>query len=116
MDAVLLNNQSLGLPRELRSGVPNSLHSMSPNNKVQLTLADIPTDSSVICNSIIAVKGDGNPETGNDGIVKYQSAHVSYSESEFIVRASHSCQSDPATIEEVRRILLKHLEAHISRI
>ena len=29
--------------------------------------------------------------------------------SEFIVRSGHSCQENPLTIEEVRRILLKNL-------
>ena len=41
--------------------------------------------------------------------MKYTSAHVDYAESEFIVRSSHSCQGNPVTIEEVRRILLKNL-------
>jgi hypothetical protein len=34
---------------------------------------------------------------------------VDYAESEFIVRSGHSCQMNPLTIEEVRRILLKQL-------
>jgi len=44
-----------------------------------------------------------------DGVVQYTSAHVDYAESEFIVRSGHSCQCNPLTIEEVRRILLKNL-------
>jgi hypothetical protein len=31
-------------------------------------------------------------------------------ESEFIVRSHHSCLDQPATIEEVRRILHRHLK------
>ena len=46
---------------------------------------------------------------GEDGVVKYTSAHVDYAESEFIVRSGHSCQMNPLTIEEVRRILLLNL-------
>ncbi len=42
-------------------------------------------------------------------MVKYTSAHVDYAESEFIVRSDHSCQGNPLTIEEVRRILLENL-------
>jgi hypothetical protein len=34
---------------------------------------------------------------------------VDYAESEFIVRSFHSCQGNPLTIEEVRRILLENL-------
>ena len=40
----------------------------------------------------------------------YQSAHVDYVESEFIVRSKHSCLNQPATIQEVRRILHEHLQ------
>jgi hypothetical protein len=47
---------------------------------------------------------------GRDGVVAYASAHVDYVESELVVRGSHSCQSLPATIEEVRRILHEHLK------
>jgi len=31
-------------------------------------------------------------------------------ESEVVVRSKHSCQANPATMEEVRRILLHHLD------
>jgi hypothetical protein len=43
--------------------------------------------------------------------VAYKSAHVDYTESELVVRSGHSCQDNPAAIEEVRRILLEHLAA-----
>jgi len=59
--------------------------------------------------SIIAIDGNDTPPAGDDGVVKYTSAHVDYVESEFIVRSGHSCQSHPLVIEEVRRILLEHL-------
>ena len=53
--------------------------------------------------------GPSPPPNGADGVVKYTSAHVDYAESEFIVRSDHSCQGNPLTIEEVRRILLENL-------
>jgi hypothetical protein len=40
--------------------------------------------------------------------VRYESAHITGVESEFIVRSSHSAQGHPETIEEIRRILLLH--------
>ena len=43
-------------------------------------------------------------------MVAYQSAHVDYVQSEFIVRSKHSCLGQPANIQEVRRILHQHLE------
>jgi pimeloyl-ACP methyl ester carboxylesterase len=100
---------SLGFPKELR-GTPTSLDSMSPGNPVLLALADIPLAPGITGHSIIPVKGDGDYRQGKDGLVAYQSAHVDYVESEFIVRAPHSCQDRPAAIEEVRRILEEHLQ------
>ena len=82
---------------------------MSPNNRLLLTIADIPLAPGIKGHSIIAVQGNGDYHHGKDGLVAYESAHVDYVESEFIVRSFHSCQDKPPTIEEVRRILHEHL-------
>ena len=97
------------LPRSVRNGVPSSLNGMATDNPFMLTLADIPVAPGIKANSIIAIKGNDQPPEGADGVVNYTSAHVDYAESEFIVRSSHSCQANPLTIEEVRRIMLKNL-------
>jgi hypothetical protein len=102
-------NDTLNLPPSLRKGVPTSLNGMATDNPFMLALADIPVAPGVKCNSIIAIKGRDQPPKGADGVVQYTSAHVDYAESEFIVRSGHSCQGNPLTIEEVRRILLKQL-------
>jgi len=91
------------------SGSTNSIDGMSPDNPMLKTLADTPLAPGVVGHSIIAVKGDGDPKLGDDGVVTYTSAHLDEMESEFIVRSGHSCQGHPFTIEEVRRILLEHL-------
>jgi pimeloyl-ACP methyl ester carboxylesterase len=103
-----LKNQ-LNLPPALRNGVPSSLNGMAIDNPFMLALADIPVAPGIKANSIIAIKGNELPPNGADGVVKYTSAHVDYAESEFIVRSGHSCQMNPLTIEEVRRILLQQL-------
>ncbi len=100
----------INLPPAVRKGVPSSLNGMATDNPFMLTLADIPVAPGIKCNSIIAIKGNDQPPNGADGVVKYTSAHVDYAESEFIVRSGHSCQGNPQTIEEVRRILLKNLD------
>jgi hypothetical protein len=82
---------------------------MSPKNPIMLTLAEIPVAPSVNAHSIIRVKGNGDHHFGRDSVVAYQRRHVDYVESELVVRAGHSCQNQPATIEEVRRILHEHL-------
>ncbi|CAG0971288.1 hypothetical protein PLCT2_01366 [Planctomycetaceae bacterium] len=88
-----------------------SADSMSPDNPVIKALAEIPLAPGVTGHSIIAVRGDGDPKLGNDGVVEYSSAHLDGMASEFIVRSGHSSQLNPLAIDEVRRILLEHLGA-----
>ncbi len=87
-----------------------SLDAMSPGNPIFKTLADIPLAPGVKGHSIIAIDGDEMPPEGDDGVVEYTSAHIDYVESEFIVRHNHSCQGHPLVVEEIRRILLEHLQ------
>jgi pimeloyl-ACP methyl ester carboxylesterase len=94
----------------LRGRMPTSLDSMSPKNPALLAMADIPVVPSVKAHSIIPVLGEGDYHNGRDGVVSYQSAHVDYVQSELIVRSKHSCLNQPATIEEMRRILHEHLK------
>lgn len=87
-----------------------SADSMSPDNPVIKTLAEIPLAPGVKGHSIIAVQGDGDPKLGNDGVVEYTSAHLNGMESEFIVRSDHSSQLNPLAIDEMRRILVENPE------
>src|SRR6201998_1809899 len=89
---------------------------MTPNNPVLQTMAATPIAPGVHAHSIIAIKGNGPVEGGNDGVVEYSSAHLDGVESEYIVRSYHSTQSNPYTIEEVRRILLLHAADACTRI
>jgi len=90
--------------------LPTSVDNMKSSNPFLKTLAAMPVASGVYVNSIIAVKGDGPPAAGNDGVVAYQSAHIEPVESELVVNSGHSTQGTPRTIEEVRRILQLSLE------
>jgi hypothetical protein len=81
---------------------------MSPGHPFILGLQEIPVVPAVTVNSIIAVEGDGPPEQGDDGVVKYSAAHIEPVQSELVVRSPHSAQGNPVTIEEVRRILRLH--------
>lgn len=96
---------NLGEAGDLRT----SIDSMSPKNAGLLSVAEIPLAPGIKGHSIIAIKGDEDPQEGDDGVVTYKSAHIDSVESEFLVRSGHSCQGHPLVIEEVRRILLKHL-------
>ena len=87
---------------------PTAVDNMAPGHPFILGLQEIPVASSIEAHSIIAVKGTGPAEEGNDGVVEYTSAHIEEVESELVVRSPHSCQGNPHTMEEVRRILRLH--------
>ncbi|HYS17120.1 MAG TPA: hypothetical protein VET45_09380 [Candidatus Binatia bacterium] len=89
--------------------VPSAVDNMSPRNHFIQTLQEIPVAASIKAHSIVAVEGNGSVEEGDDGVVKYSSAHIDGVESELVVRSSHSTQGRPETIEEVRRILRLHV-------
>jgi pimeloyl-ACP methyl ester carboxylesterase len=85
-----------------------AIDNMTPGNPFLKTLVGLEVAPGVAAHSIIAVRGDGPPERGRDGVVKYKSAHLANVASERVVRSGHSCQGNPDTIEEVRRILREH--------
>ncbi|MGH7847015.1 MAG: esterase/lipase family protein, partial [Candidatus Binatia bacterium] len=89
------------------TGIPTSITNMNPNNRFIQSLSAIPFADGVVAHSIIAVQGDGPPEKGDDGVVKYTSAHIDGVASEKVVRSSHSTQGHPDTIQEVKRILVE---------
>jgi triacylglycerol esterase/lipase EstA (alpha/beta hydrolase family) len=94
----------------LMHGMATSVDNMKSSNPFLETLSVMPIAPGVYVNSIIAVKGDGPPAQGNDGVVEFQSAHIEPVESEFLVKSGHSTQGAPPTIEEVRRILYLNLD------
>ncbi len=113
LDIVTGAGEFLSLPGdELRfdpSGARvGSVYGMTPNSPFIRGVSKIPVSPDIAAHSVIAVEGNGPIETGDDGVVEYASAHIEEAQSEFVLRSGHSCQADPRTIEEVRRILLLH--------
>jgi pimeloyl-ACP methyl ester carboxylesterase len=104
---LVLQNRDRLLLRSL-ARLPTSIDNMTPGNFFIRTLSELPVAPGVHAHSIIAVQDDGAPEKGSDGVVRYESAHLDGVESELVVRSGHSAQDHPATIEEIRRILLEH--------
>lgn len=88
--------------------LPTAVDNMDPDSVFCAALADLPISDRIRVNSIVAVDGDGPPEELDDGVVAWKSAHLPTAESELLVRSPHSCQGDPRTILEVRRILHLH--------
>jgi hypothetical protein len=104
----LLQGNADTLKLAANTKMPTSIDDMTPTNRFVQTLATIPVAPQVAAHSIIAVKGDGPVEEGNDGVVEYASAHIEGVESELVVNSGHSAQGNPGTVAEVRRILLLH--------
>jgi hypothetical protein len=110
MSLDILTLQKQGFVLGPFSGIPTSITNMNPDNRFIKSLAEIPIADGVVAHSIIAVQGDGPPERGDDGVVKYLSAHIDGVASEKIVRSGHSTQGHPETIQEVKRILIERAE------
>lgn len=106
---VVTHSEDPMLRQQLRQGMPRSVDNMSPGNQAIQTLAQLSLAPGVTAHSIIAIKGGGALGEGGDGVVSYRSAHLDEAASELIVRSGHSVQSHPEAIEEIRRILLRHL-------
>lgn len=106
-DLITLNRDALRY--RVDSDVPTSLDSMRTTNPFMLALAELPAAPGVYQHSIIAIDGPEEPPEGDDGVVEYISASIDGIDSEFLVRSFHSCQANPLTIAEVRRILYEGL-------
>jgi pimeloyl-ACP methyl ester carboxylesterase len=109
MTEIVTNNADVLRFDPDKSRIGNSLYGMTPGSPFMTALAPLPIAPGIAAHSIIAVNGDGPVESGDDGVVKYASAHFPEATSELVVRSGHSNQSDPRTIAEVHRILLLHL-------
>ncbi len=92
------------------SGMQSSVYGMTPGNPFIDLIVNTPLAPGVTGHSIIAVKDPEVPlDKADDGVVEYTSAHIDGMESELVVTSGHSCQDNPHTINEVRRILLQHI-------
>jgi len=91
-------------------GLPRSINDMTPGNSFVQALASTPVAPGVATHSIVAVSADKPLAEDDDGIVKYESAHLDDVESEVVIRSGHSVQGHPLAIAEVRGILYLHGE------
>ena len=110
MGEVLSNNHDAFRFNPAKTRIGNSVYGMTPGSPFITALAALPIAPGISANSIIAVQGSGPVTSGTDGVVAYSSAHLPEAASELVVRSGHSNQSNPQTIEEIRRILLLHLQ------
>jgi len=65
---------------------------MTPEQPVLQAFAAIPFAPTVARTRLSRSRATGPPETGDDGVVSYESAHITEAVSEVVVRAGHSVQ------------------------
>jgi pimeloyl-ACP methyl ester carboxylesterase len=109
--ALMADNPALVEANAGLRDMPTAVDNMRPGQRFVRTLSASPIAPGVIAHSIIAVLGEGPLRGKTDGVVAYESAHLDGVESEKIVHSPHSCQAEPDTILEVRRILREHVAA-----
>jgi hypothetical protein len=92
--------------------VTTSLDSLSPDSRILQAMMQTPASPSVKYHNVVGITKTNLPvEENTDGVVTYASAHLENVESEIVVHAEHSeAHRHPATIREIRRILLLHLQ------
>jgi pimeloyl-ACP methyl ester carboxylesterase len=88
---------------------PNSIDTLSPNNRFVREVNKLPVAPGVPFHSIIGDRGRGDTPDSSDGVVAYWSSHMAGAASEKIVPSNHSAHQNAEGIQEVKRILKLHL-------
>lgn len=89
---------------------PTSVDGLAPNSPILRAIEQSPLNPQVAYHNVIAVK-DPTASVPSDGVVDLLSAARRDVRSELVVRASHSdVQRNQQTVNEVFRILMRHLQ------
>ena len=109
--ALILQNGRDFFTQEVRSGgMPSSIDELRQNNRLLMTIDKLPIRTGLEAHSVM---GRNDPkdsvEESTDGVVAYKSSHIDWAKSELVVPSDHGSQDKPETIEELKRILRKHL-------
>ncbi|HCE44565.1 MAG TPA: hypothetical protein DET40_13545 [Lentisphaeria bacterium] len=109
---VLLHKKELlrEMPPEYQDIIPTSVQALSPKSIAVQVTSRLPIWKDVKYHSIIGIRGAETGPGSSDGIVPYESSHLDGALSEYLVRDSHTCVSNPYTIIEVKRLVLLHLK------
>ncbi len=110
--SVLIHKKNLmrEMPPEYQDVIPTSVSQLSPSSKIIQVNSELPYWKDVKYHSIIGIRDADKGPGSSDGIVPYESSHLDGAVSEYLVRDSHTCVSNPYTIAEVKRITLLHLK------
>ena len=106
--SILARNNPDSFVSAFRRENPTSVGELAEGHPLLAALCDLEIDPSVRSHSIIADLRDPPKAGATDGIVPYSSSHLECAGSELLFHGSHICLSNPAVIEEVRRVLREH--------
>jgi len=106
-DVVRLNGRDAFDP-EFLEGRQSSIAQLRWENPVLKALHELPISQGVAYHSIVGLQHGQSPETGGDGVVPYQSAHLEGAMTELVVPSNHSVQETRPAIAELKRILAEH--------
>lgn len=106
--ATLSSGMFLLNPLQLKDEL-TSIRQLSPNSSLVKYMSELRHKPGIPVHSIIGDRGKHDTPNSSDGVVKYHSSHLDWSQSETIVPSGHSVQDDPATAIELRKILREHL-------
>jgi pimeloyl-ACP methyl ester carboxylesterase len=95
--------------------MPNSIDTLSPNNRFVKILNTLPIAKGIPYHSVIGDRGRGDTPNSSDGVVAYWSSHLDGARSEKIVPSAHGSNATPEGIAEVERILKEHVGIQESR-
>ncbi len=91
--------------------IPTSVDMLEPNNPILTAMASLPKSPCVVTHSVIGTGGCSLACEPSDSVVPVASAHIPGVESEIFVDKKHEdLHRDPKTIQEVVRILRRHLQ------
>jgi pimeloyl-ACP methyl ester carboxylesterase len=90
---------------------PNSIDTLSPQNRFVRMINKIPIVSGIPYHTIQGDRGKGDTPNSSDGVVPYWSSHMEGAQSECIVPSDHSAHQNPKAFAEVARILKLNAEA-----
>ena len=89
--------------------IPNSVDTLSPNNRFVKSMSTLPIAKGVPYHSIIGDRGREDTPKSSDGVVAYWSSHLDGAKSERIVPSNHGAHQNAQGIVEVARILKEHV-------
>jgi len=121
LNDIVTNNPDVW--RDKVGAIPTSVDMLDPEAPAIKVISHRPKPERVHYHSVIGVVKDNNfyqeirevlrwDDHPGDGVVRYDSAHLDFAESELVVKADHmKVHHHPKAVQEVKRLLYLHLNS-----